>query len=166
MAFTPEDGTCIEDANSFVLLAFANDYFQTRGIVAWTGSDTVKEQALIKATDYIEKVYYGRFKGEQKSTTQGLSFPRVMTGFGEMPLNLLKATCEYALRALLNPLLPDITTDPSGFPVKGVSTRVGPIQESLWFATETHMNPDLTKSYMDADLLMRPLLIHNARVVR
>src|SRR5678815_4685019 len=63
MAFTVEDGSGVEDANAYIPIDYADEYFSDRAITTWTGSDAVKQAAIIKATDYIEKVYGTRFLG-------------------------------------------------------------------------------------------------------
>lgn len=39
----------------------ANTYHTDRGNAAWSGTDTVKNQALVRATDYIRNNYVARF---------------------------------------------------------------------------------------------------------
>ena len=73
MAFVVEDGTGLENANSFCSVAFADSYFSDRGIAAWTGSNTVKEQALVRATDYISNRF--TFRRDPYSEEQALPFP-------------------------------------------------------------------------------------------
>ena len=47
MAIVTEDGTGKSDAQSYLSLADADAYFTARGVSAWTGSNAVKEAALI-----------------------------------------------------------------------------------------------------------------------
>lgn len=113
--FTVEDGTGLADSNAYCSTAFADDYFALRGITAWTGSSTVKEQAIVKATDYIENRFGDSFKGSRAVEGQALSFPRadVVLKDGRevdeasVPDAIAKATAEYALRALTGELFPD-----------------------------------------------------------
>jgi len=108
MAFIPEDGTGLSNSNVYVTIAYADAYFKERIIAAWDDlfSD-VKQSSLIKATDYIELRYSTRFKNTKLfPDIQALSFPR--TGKIAIPANLLKATCEYALRASVGELTTDI----------------------------------------------------------
>ena len=105
-----EDGTGIADANSYVTVAFFDTYFTERGntdIVALT--DAQKEVLLIKATDYIETVYYGKWLGERTTTTQTLEFPRTIDSEDVgVPTRLKKAVCELALKANTTTLLVDV----------------------------------------------------------
>lgn len=160
MAFTVEDGTGVENANAYITVAFADDYFTDRGVTAWTGTDAVKQAAIIKATDYIETRWGDRLKGQPEflDPRQPLGFPRLnlYDRAGQLvegiPTNLKKATAEYALRALSNELLPDPTTEANGAVVAGVRQKVGPIEtETTYQAT---MGVRLLKPYPAADRLL------------
>lgn len=77
MAFTPEDGTSVAGANSYLSLADADSYWADRGDTAWDdASDAEKQSALLKATSFIEGRYRGRWIGTISDTDQGLSWPR------------------------------------------------------------------------------------------
>jgi len=143
MAFTVEDETGLINANSFADVAFADAYFSERGVSGWSGTTTEKQQALVKATDYIETRYAGMFGGiiEFPETPQALSFPRVqlydqndlaVTG---VPTKLKQATCEYALRAMSVTLLADPAIDKSGTAVKERSSKTGPLEEKVVYAS-------------------------------
>lgn len=108
MAFTVEDGTIVEEANSFVTVAYADTYHNDRDNTSWTGTDAVKQAALIKATDYIEQKYGSRFIGAPYSSTQSLSWPRstVITNTDEVPKAVLQAVCELALESFSEALNP------------------------------------------------------------
>lgn len=111
MTFTVEDGSIVDGANSFVSVADADSYHSTRGNASWTGTDAVKEAALVRATDYIQQKYNGAWKGCLVSYSQPLDWPRSgITGVDEdaIPQRLKSAVCELALEALsatLNPSL-------------------------------------------------------------
>lgn len=133
MTFIVEDGTGKIDSNAYVDIAYADAYFKERNITAWdTLFSEVKTASIIKATDYIEMRFSTRFKDSKLfPDVQALSFPR--TGTVAMPVNLLKATCEYALRASTGELTFDIsaTTNP-------VNTRVlKRIEGAITTETET-----------------------------
>jgi hypothetical protein len=113
MAFTVEDGSGVTGANSYVTVAEAATYHLDRGNAAWAGaaSDTVRQGALVRATDYIEQTYGDDWKGEPVATDQALSWPRCgLCGVDtdEIPDRLKQAVCLLALEALsadLNPVL-------------------------------------------------------------
>ncbi len=72
---TVEYGTGLENANSYVDVQYANDYFSTRGYTSWAElEDSAKEVYLIKATDYINNAY--KWNGKKLKSEQALRFPR------------------------------------------------------------------------------------------
>jgi len=169
MAFTLETGTGIAGANAYLSVAAADLYFTDRGVAAWTGSNTLKEQAIIKATDYVELRFSAAWKGEQLTTTQGLSWPRVDTsGFdNQVPTRLQKAVAEYALRALSATLAPDPVVSDTGFSVVTTKEVVGPIEQSYEIAGGSNKSqPMLIRPYPAADLLIGPLLKYTNSVIR
>lgn len=97
-----EDGTGLENSNSYVSVDFANDYFSARGISDWSGlEDETKENVLVRATDYIDNVFH--WYGQKKTKTQALRFPRINlldyegTEIEGIPNCLKQAVCEGAL---------------------------------------------------------------------
>ena len=64
------------DADSYASLAEATTYFTARGVATWTGTDTVKENALRKATTYLDNQYRDRWVGVRVAETQALAWPR------------------------------------------------------------------------------------------
>lgn len=70
-----EDGTKKTNADSYVDVSYANDYFTSHGVSKWaTLTNTQKEVALVKATDYIDNVF--DWNGKKASAEQSLNFPR------------------------------------------------------------------------------------------
>jgi len=108
MAFTPEDGTGLSTANANTTVEYADAYFAERNVTLWSDLFlSAKQAALIKGTDYIEMRWSSKFKdNELFPDIQALSFPR--NGKVAIPVNVLKATCEYALRAATGELTTDI----------------------------------------------------------
>lgn len=107
MAFIVEDGTGLENANSFIDVAYLDSYCQERQIDISTLTTDDKQSLLIKATDFINTVYYGYFQGVTLNETQSLEFPRIIGDDTIYPLNLKKATAEMALKATDGVLLED-----------------------------------------------------------
>jgi hypothetical protein len=75
-----------------------------------------KEQALRKATDYLEQVY--TWKGTRVNDTQVLSFPRYgiyvdgyLVNSDLVPLQVQNATAEIAVKASVGDLSPDLTQE-------------------------------------------------------
>lgn len=190
MAFTPEDGTGLANANSYCDLDFANSYFADRGVVSWDAADDddAKKPALIKATDYIENRFYGRWIGQQEfPEVQALSWPRKANaatapfyyGFvsypvdpnfptDQVPVGLKKACAEYALRLLTTTsLAPDPTVDPTARGVKEKIVKVGPIETSTSYdTTGAGATPATFPSYPMADALLKGLLVSSNVLIR
>lgn len=109
MTLIVEDGTGLAGAESYVSVAEATAYHANRGNSVWAGlaTDTIREQLLRKATDYLSLAYYGRWLGEKNTTTQALDYPREGQNF--VPTAIKNACCELALRAIDTDLMPDET---------------------------------------------------------
>lgn len=172
MAFVVEDGTGLVNATSGASVEEADEYFTDRGITAWTGADSVKESALIRATDYVEIRWGYRFKYEIEfpDTPQALSFPRldddgVTTG---VPVVYKKALFEYALRALDGTeLAPDPTVVETGLGVIAESHKTGPVTDSYRYASKGQgSTPMVFRPYPAADQLLRPLLKAREGLIR
>lgn len=137
MALIIEDGTGKADAESYISVADASAYHLARGNAAWAtlASDTIREQMLRKATDYMVATYRERWDGYRVTTTQALDWPRyevpirdsategVYAAFyahDEVPVAVARACAELALRAIDGDLAPDLE-------VPVTSEQVGPI---------------------------------------
>jgi len=83
MTLIAEDGTGVSGANAYTTRAFVDPYFVDRGTTAWTGSDDVKDEAIINATDYIERRWGLRFLG--KKEFQDISAARATLTFTGQP---------------------------------------------------------------------------------
>lgn len=163
MAFIVEDGTIVANANAYIDIAFANEYFTDRGNNAWIGDDSVKQIAIIKATDYIDTMY--DFKGFLVSKDQSLKFPRLINCYkdNEIPLRLKKACCEYAVRALENGvLITDPTYDASGRNIKRVKQKLDTLESETEYFEYTR---EVTQRvYPIPDKLIEPLLKESGSV--
>lgn len=94
-----ENGTGLTNANSFVSVDYADDYFSARGVTQWDSlTDDEKEVLLIKATDFVNASY--KWRGKKSTQGQALSFPRTNCidndGYkvSGVPNNLKDAVCE------------------------------------------------------------------------
>lgn len=178
-----ETGAIITNADSYVTLEEAAAYHSKRGNTAWAsaGSDTVREQALRKATAYLDGFYYPRWKGTQVNPlSQSLQWPRagvklsqdqqfydIASSFydvnygGFLPVTTIPAAvksaqCELALRALSTQLAEDL--DRGG---RISSVTVGPITQSY------EPGAPASKKYHQVDLILAPLLASaNVALVR
>lgn len=132
MAFVVEDGTGLEDATSYTAIAFADDYFTTRGVTSWASkTQQEKEVALILATEYSDLRWGSKLQGRPLVSAQALEFPRrnCYDRYGRVqegvPNDWQKAICEYALKSFDGSLTPPAPT--SAKEVKKKKTVVGPI---------------------------------------
>lgn len=116
MPLVVEDGTGIANANSYISIADADTYFNDRGNETWPDLDSdVKVSALIRATDYLTRTYYGKWAGTKYLLGQSLDWPRAYVRtqsdyeyanlyyYGFYPLSplpklLLSATAELAYK--------------------------------------------------------------------
>lgn len=114
-----EDGSVVVDANSYVTYDYAENYHTLRGNSAWAAGDsTEKQYAIIRATQAVDSIYKGKWKGEQvEYGVQELEWPRsnVVVGSNSIdndtiPNAIKKSVCEAALRELESPnsLTPDL----------------------------------------------------------
>lgn len=102
MAIVVEDGTGLENSNSYISVNDATVYFSVRGITSWSELTQDKQEiALIKATDYLDNAF--DWNGKKKTQEQALKFPRenLVDSDGYkvegIPLNLKYAECECAI---------------------------------------------------------------------
>lgn len=105
-----------EPADAYVSLTDAAAYHTARGNAAWAAlaSDTVREQCIRKATDYMVAMYGTRWKGIRTTSTQALDWPRydvVANGYyvesDIVPTIVANACAELALKASVADLAPD-----------------------------------------------------------
>lgn len=96
MAFTVQDDNgSVDNANSYVSVADFESYCSDRGYDLSSYTTIGKQQALVKATDYIDGRY--QYKGYQISSTQGTKFPRSFNGLAYViPDDIKKAQYEAA----------------------------------------------------------------------
>jgi len=77
MAFVVETGNGDPTANAYADVAYVDTYHSDRGHVLWTGSNSVKQACIIRATDYIDKRFGKKFRGTRLQKSQSLEWPRL-----------------------------------------------------------------------------------------
>ena len=168
MAFVPEDGTGLSNSNSYVSEAFADAYFTDRGNASWAAASSGdKQTALVRGTDYVDKLFGPKFRGFKQSQAQALEWPRIgaldnddyllNSPSDAIPRSLQKATCEYAVRALGTTLAPDN----SNVGVNITRNKVGPIETEQELQTSGGtgvVSPSSLPDYPEAALWMQELL--------
>jgi hypothetical protein len=111
MALIVEDGTGQTEAESYITVAQFKTYADGRGYDYSTVADSFIEQKLRLASGYIDSQF--RFKGNRKTPTQALEFPRLnlidWSGYDiqGLPKRLKDACAELAFKALTADLYVD-----------------------------------------------------------
>jgi hypothetical protein len=173
MAFTVEDGTGLDDSNSYASVAEFDAYFTDRAnSAALALSDATVQACLIKATDYIDQRFGARFIGTAVYEEQALAWPRDNTGIdmfdfdeeteeGVIPVKLKYACIEYALRANDAPLAPDPTISESGVAMVTTMQKAGPVEQRFATAagSSNAASVNLLRPYPGADMYLRDLLV-------
>lgn len=159
MTINVETGTGSATSESYASVSDSLTYHTNRGNATWaTITTTQQEQALRRATDYLEQVYSQAWQGYRINSTQALSFPRygVLTnGYvlasNAIPTLLINATCELALKAAQGELLSDLE--------RGViREKVGVLE------IEYDKYSPQSKRYTAIDAMLRPLLANQSSI--
>lgn len=168
MTLTVEDGTGLENADSYLSVADADAYHTKYGNTTWTGLESDKEIALRRATQYLDRRFDGRWLGTRVRERQALAFPRYgiedADGFllrnDELPKKLEEACAELALRALVGTdLMPDITEPGT---IKSEAVRVAEIEERIEYMGGKGQIP----IFREVDALLRGLITSGAQIYR
>lgn len=161
MALTVETGTGSASSESFASVAQADTRLADLGFTNWaTLSTTEKEQALRRATAFMEQTYRNRWKGTRLLRAQALSWPRYGVTFEGFPVDsttvpteVVNTCIDLAFKAAGADLLPDQTRA-----VK--REKVGPIEtEYVEFASQG-------TRYASADGALSPFLKAQFGLVR
>lgn len=183
MTITVEDGTGLAAADAYISEADADTYFSAIGNTTWSGASSGdKEQAIVKATRYMEKRFGNKWKGIIASSTQALGWPRdyVYDERGtelddQVPTAIAHACAEYALHALSNELIPAViypVADGAPVPFGRINRKVekvGPVYEETYYSTgganasrvssgSALVDADRVVQYPEADFLVGPFL--------
>lgn len=160
---TPEDGTGLANADSYVSVAEADAYADARGWADWTGSTAQKEHRLVTATAYIDATY--RFRGVIATTTQALAWPRLddarqsLTDPEGRPLTgvpkAVKSACIELARVAVTQAL---TPAPEAAAVKRERVKAGSVETETEYAVAGGSTADPSPSVM-ADRLLAGLVV-------
>lgn len=165
MALIVEDGLTdggVPDAESYVTVAFADEYWAARNRSEWSALGApAKEAALLDACAYLDSGY--EWIGTRRYSTQYLNWPRAVMGYGtrvsgisfdlmlpginEVPLALKRAQCELAMESLNGRLAEAF--DPRTQAV--ASETVGPVSVS-YFNTGAR-----SRSFPLVDMLLKDI---------
>ena len=183
MALTVEDGTGLVGADAYISVVNADTYFLASANATWAAATIpAKEVAIVKATRYMEKRFGTKWKGLIASSEQALGWPRryVYDERGtelvdQVPVQIARACAEYAVQALINPLIPETVypiADGAPVPFGRINRKVekvGPIYEETYYSTggahasrvgsgSSLVDGDKVVQYPEADFLIGPFL--------
>lgn len=156
MSLNVETGTGAANSESYASVAEADLYHDARGNPAWLTLTTAqKEEALRRATDYIEQVYGLSFKGIRVKREQLLSFPRYTVeiyGYyndsNVIPTQLKNANLALAYKAAQGNLSPDLT--------QGVKREKVDVLEIEYMDHSTQL-----VKFREIDNILAPLLLNS-----
>jgi hypothetical protein len=111
-----EDGTGLSSSNSYASETTLGTYCDDRGITLASGD---AEAALVRASAAIDAIYRDRFPGfKRNGRAQAMEWPRSgaydnadeIIADDEVPVEIIQATCEAAVRELADPgsMMPDL----------------------------------------------------------
>lgn len=118
MSLIVEDGTGLSTAESYISVADASTRHSNLGNTTWADLTTAQmEEALRRATIYMEQAYRSRWAGYVQHLTQALSWPRnsvVVDGWrwiatDIVPAEVANACADLALKAAAGDLNADLT---------------------------------------------------------
>lgn len=163
MALIVEDGSIVAGADSYISVAEADAYHESRGNAAWDLIDD-KEALLRRATDYMVGKYRLRWAGSRVYSGQALDWPRVDVPIldsrykayhdsSSVPLEVKQACAILALKAHSAALIEDQSQ-------KVISVQVGPITTTYEPSSSTAVK------YNEVDNLLSPYFNGGANSLR
>jgi hypothetical protein len=163
MALIVENGSGLENAESYASVAFADAYFSARAKGdAWDAVDD-KEAMLRLATEHMLQRYRLRWAGARRYQTQALDWPRINVPMKDLddgefetyypndsvPPEVQKACCELAIRAASASLMEDLGREVLSESVAGavsVTYAQGSGRQVKHAAVDAMLSPYLTSS--------------------
>jgi len=165
MTLVVEDGTGKTNAESYASVAQADTRLAALGMTVWASNTTTteREQALRRATAFMEQAFRTDWVGARLLRDQALSWPRYgaeADGFVldsiSVPTDIVNACIDLAFKAASGDLNADLTR-------AVLREKVGPIE------TEYAPNSPQATRYVSIEMALRPYLRGSrvmARLVR
>jgi len=158
-----EDGSGVEDANSYIETSYVDYIEELEGIIEWNdASQDNKNKYVIRATNLIDRLYGSRMRGDILDAQQSLLYPRgsFMDGLGRLVLSntIPKALKDAAARAAIGYAKTDIDLVSSDFDkenIKKESVSIGPISESVEYYDK---EVSTTKTREEVTVIISPLI--------
>lgn len=172
MAFVVQDpDEPLTTANAYISVAVFKDYHDDRAGDYSSSSDTEIEEAIVRATDYIDSrwTFAGARVDADQSTEcprSGVKDPNSGLYLNEYPPELEQACAEYAMSALAGSLYPSPNIDATGRNVKSLRTKVDVIEKETEYF-QAGGSGSATKAWPLADGKMKKtrLLISQRRTL-
>ena len=132
MAIVVENGTGLDNAESYVSVAEADARLANLGYTTWAPLQTVeKEQALRRATNYMVQEFRSKWKGARLLSTQILDWPRsdvyvddILIASTIVPLEVKNTNIDLAIKAAAGDLNPDTTQ-------RVIREKIGPLEQEF-----------------------------------
>ena len=174
MALVQEDGSRVSNANTYILAADAESYFDLVGKdrTAWDALSTAEQEAaIIRAAQYLEGTYGERFGGYKATKDQALLWPRYdvyehgwLVGSTTIPERLQHAQAALAYRTLDGTALAkDVTASAQSGSVVRRKEKVGPLEVDTTYQEGTDLHGD--DLYQEVEQLLAPLLTSSDDIV-
>lgn len=164
---TQTDNGSVDNANSYAEAADFRTYFADRGVDVDVYSDAQVEAALVIATEYLDSRF--NFVGVKTRFGQRTAWPRTSAYDSDdllrsgIPVEVKEAAYEYARAQLAGELEPAPDRDSTGRSVQSKSSTVGPISESITYASgAVYTRP----RYPAADNRLRSLVEDSGMIYR
>lgn len=140
MALIVEDGTIVDNANSYASLDTIKAYALNRGITL--GTDSEIETQAFKAMDYIESKR-NKFKGSKQTQNQPLQFPRidVVIDDFELPINTIPNELTCVECQLIIEQKNGIDIMPTQDEAAVTSEKIGPMQTDYAVNPGNYLSP-------------------------
>ena len=156
MALIVEDGSMVAGAESYASVTYANNYFISMGNEAWGDLDvSAKEQALRKATQYMQNEYFSMWQGVKRVYSQALDWPRdnvIIAGSDSyypnniIPNEVKNSCCLLALKASSGAIYADKE--------RAIKREKVDVLETEYFESDSTQ-----KEYREIDAMLRRYMI-------
>lgn len=153
MALIVENGTIVENANSYVDVVYARAYAESRGL-ALSAVDATLEAQLITAMDYLEALrsqYQGTKLGGLQWPRYGVTIDGVELASDTIPKELKDAQCRLAFEVSSG-----VDLMPTTFGKFAKKEKVGDLEVEYSEGLSTSQQPSLTV----VDNLLAQLMKH------
>lgn len=135
-----DDTGLVAGANAYITQDFLISYWLDRGVDLTSKDGDLLDAKIVVATTYLDTRF--RYRGrKQNARDQATQWPRVSCYDKDrqyvngVPQEVLWATAEYAKRALDTELAPDPEYSSTGGVIQSKTEKVGPLEESVTYAT-------------------------------